>query len=142
MTTDQAPSTGSVRTRPQPPRRSRPSYRRTWDGHVIRQLPPNPARDWPTTGGTVLRTLAAIAVPVSLCEVMNRAQGLLRSFYRSGSHRLRVEIAPEADWVRGNPIVIEQIFVNLLINAAECSNDSRLVVVSSSIDCEREGHGA
>ncbi len=42
-----------------------------------------------------------IAVPVSLREVMNRAQGLLRSFYRSGSHRLRVGIAPEADWVRG-----------------------------------------
>jgi two-component system sensor histidine kinase FlrB len=75
-----------------------------------------------------------IAVPVSLCEVMNRAQGLLRSFYRSGSHRLCVEIAQEADWVRGNPIVIEQIFVNLLINAAECSSDPRLVVVSSSIE--------
>lgn len=73
-----------------------------------------------------------ISVPVHLFEVMNRAQSLLNSFYRDGLHRVRVELAAEAAWVRGNPIVIEQIFVNLLLHAAERADSPRVVTVSSS----------
>jgi two-component system C4-dicarboxylate transport sensor histidine kinase DctB len=73
----------------------------------------------------------SISVPVSLRETFNRSQGLLRSLYREGAHRLRVDLAPDAEWVRGNPITIEQIFVNLLLNAAESSSEPRLVLVSS-----------
>lgn len=76
----------------------------------------------------------AVSVPVSLREVLTRAQGFLRSYYRAGAHRLRVAIAPDADWVQGNSIVIEQVFVNLLLNAAEASNDPALVQVTSSIE--------
>jgi signal transduction histidine kinase len=75
----------------------------------------------------------SISVPVSLRDVLNRAQGLLRSLYREGAHRLHVELAPAAEWVRGNPITIEQIFVNLLLNAAEASPEPRLVNVSSHL---------
>jgi signal transduction histidine kinase len=73
-----------------------------------------------------------ISVPVDLFEVMNRAQSLLHSFYRDGLHRVRVELSPDAAWVRGNPIIIEQIFVNLLLFAAERSDSPRTVTVSSS----------
>lgn len=73
-----------------------------------------------------------ISVPVHLLEVMNRAQSLLNSFYRDGLHRVRIELAPEAAWVRGNPIIIEQIFVNLLLHAAERADSPRVVTVSSS----------
>lgn len=76
----------------------------------------------------------SISVPVSLREVLNRAQGLLRSLYRDGAHRLRVELSGEAEWVRGNPITIEQIFVNLLLNAAESSSSARRVTVTSCLD--------
>jgi signal transduction histidine kinase len=74
----------------------------------------------------------SISVPVSLFEVMNRAQSLLNSFYHDGLHRVRVELAAESAWVRGNPIIIEQIFVNLLLFAAERAESPRLVTISSS----------
>jgi signal transduction histidine kinase len=73
----------------------------------------------------------SIAVPVSLREVLNRAQGLLRALYREGAHRVRIELESDAEWALGNPISIEQIFVNLLLNAAECSPTPRTVSVSS-----------
>lgn len=75
-----------------------------------------------------------VSVPVSLREVLTRAQGFLRSFFRGGSHTLRVSIAPEAEWVRGNSIVVEQVFVNLLLNAAEASEKPVTVQVVSSED--------
>ncbi len=74
-----------------------------------------------------------ISVPVSLREVLNRAQSLLRSFYTDGPHRMHCAISPETSWVKGNPIVVEQIFVNLLLNAAQCSDEPRRVVVSSCL---------
>ncbi len=74
-----------------------------------------------------------ISVPVSINEIMNRAQGILHSFYRDGLHRVRLELSSGADWVRGNPIVIEQIFVNLLLHAVERSGAPCLVTISSSI---------
>jgi signal transduction histidine kinase len=73
----------------------------------------------------------SVSVPVLLADVVNRAQGLLRDHYRRGAHRLRVNVAPHAQWVRGNPITIEQIFVNLLLNSAEASATPRYVVVSA-----------
>jgi len=67
----------------------------------------------------------SVSVPVSLREVLTRAQGFLRSHYHSGSHQLVVAIDPGAEWVSGNSIIIEQIFVNLLLNAAQSSNGRR-----------------
>lgn len=75
----------------------------------------------------------SVSVPVSLREVLTRAQGFLGPYFRSGSHRLRVTIPPESEWVQGNSIVVEQIFVNLLLNAAEASSRPITVQVSSSL---------
>jgi signal transduction histidine kinase len=73
----------------------------------------------------------AIAVPVSLREVLSRAQGLLRSSFCDGAHRLRVVLASQADWVRGNPVIVEQILVNVLLSAVECADGPGLVTVTS-----------
>ena len=73
----------------------------------------------------------SVSVSVSLREVLNRAHGSLRAHYREGAHRMRVDVAPRAEWVRGNPIVIEQIFVNLLLNAVEASPGPRCVIVTA-----------
>lgn len=73
-----------------------------------------------------------VSVPVSLREVLTRAQGFLRSYYRAGHHHLRVTIAPDAEWVQGNSIVVEQVFVNLLLNAAEAASEPVTVQVTSS----------
>lgn len=75
----------------------------------------------------------SVSVPVSLREVLTRAQGFLGPYYRSGAHRLRVTIPPEAEWVQGNSIVVEQIFVNLLLNAAEASERPITVLVLAEL---------
>jgi two-component system, NtrC family, C4-dicarboxylate transport sensor histidine kinase DctB len=73
----------------------------------------------------------SVSLGVPLREVLNRALGLLRKHYRDGAHRLRVDVAPRAEMVRGNPLVIEQIFVNLLLNAVEASAAPRCVIVTA-----------
>jgi signal transduction histidine kinase len=75
----------------------------------------------------------AISVPVSLHEILNRAQGMLRSYYREGARRVRVELTAGADWVRGNPVVVEQLFVNLLLSFAESEEATRSVSISTAL---------
>jgi signal transduction histidine kinase len=72
-----------------------------------------------------------VSVPVQLREVLSRAVGSLRTHYRDGAHRLRMDVAPRAELVRGNPLVIEQIFVSLLLNAVEASAAPRCVIVTA-----------
>jgi signal transduction histidine kinase len=73
----------------------------------------------------------SVSVPVSVRDVVNRAVGLLRTQYRDGAHRVRMDVAPRAEYVRGNPLVIEQILVNLLLNAVEASAAPRCVIVTA-----------
>lgn len=79
------------------------------------------------------RTGMAPAVPVSLADVLSRAQGFLRGFYRRGSHQLTINIPEQAEWVRGNSLAVEQVFVNLLINAAEAASEPISVAVTSEL---------
>lgn len=72
-----------------------------------------------------------VSVPVSIKEVLNRAQGFLRAVYHKAEHELTIDVARDADMVRGNSLTIEQILVNLLLNAAEASDASTKVVVST-----------
>jgi signal transduction histidine kinase len=73
----------------------------------------------------------SVSVPVSLREVLHRAIGSLRQYYREGAHRVRMDVAPRAEVVRGNPLVIEQIFVNLLLSAVEAASSSRCVIITA-----------
>ena len=72
-----------------------------------------------------------VSVPVPLREVFNRALSSLRFPYHDNGHRLRMDVAPRAQWVRGNPLVVEQIFVNLFLNAVEASTTPRCVIVTA-----------
>jgi len=58
----------------------------------------------------------------SLRETFDRVSSLLRPVFRAGSHELRTELHDEQLRLRGNPLTIEQIFVNLLVNATESSD--------------------
>ena len=73
----------------------------------------------------------SVSVAVPLREALNRALGSLRNHYLDGSHRVRMDVTPRAEWVKGNPIVIEQILVNLLLNSVEASPSPRCVIVTA-----------
>ncbi len=70
----------------------------------------------------------SIAVPVSLREVLTRAERFVCTLYGRQSHQVDIDIEPEAEWVRGNSLTIEQVFVNLLSNAVEASQPSTVAV--------------
>lgn len=72
-----------------------------------------------------------MSVPVPLRDVLNRAVGSLRSHYRDGAHRVRMDVAPRAEWVRGNPLIVEQILVSLLLNSVEASAAPRCVIITA-----------
>lgn len=69
---------------------------------------------------------------VAVREVIDRATGLLRSAIRDGKHQLQVEIHSDADWVKGNPLIIEQILVNLIVNAIEGAEEPAHIRVSAA----------
>ncbi len=73
----------------------------------------------------------SVPLSVQLRDVLNRAIASLRGQYGERAHRLRVDLAPHAELVRGNPILIEQIFVSLLRNAVEASVGPRCVIVTA-----------
>ncbi|MGH9886489.1 MAG: two-component system sensor histidine kinase NtrB [bacterium] len=60
----------------------------------------------------------------SLRETVDRVSSLLRPAFRAGAHELSIELHDEHVRLRGNPLTIEQIFVNLLVNATEAKERS------------------
>ena len=73
----------------------------------------------------------SVSLPVQLRDVLNRAMASLRTQYGERAHRVRVDLAPRTELVRGNPIVIEQLFVSLLRNAVEAAEAPRCVIVTA-----------
>jgi signal transduction histidine kinase len=73
-----------------------------------------------------------VADNVSLHEVAGRACSLVRPMYRERGHELRSRVTPSGLCVRGNAILIDQILVNLLVNAAKASRDP----VHVELECE------
>ncbi|MBX7221473.1 MAG: HAMP domain-containing histidine kinase [Blastocatellia bacterium] len=86
---------------------------------------------------------ARLGVPhtsnVSLREVCDRVMSLLRPTFRDGGHSLSVSLPEEAAWVQANPITLEQILVNLVLNAIESAPRRVQVVIHSKLAPERTG---
>lgn len=72
-----------------------------------------------------------VADNVALHEVVGRACSLVRPMYRERGHELKSQVLPSLR-VRGNSILLDQIFVNLLVNAAEASREP----IHVSVECE------
>ncbi len=71
---------------------------------------------------------------VGVREVIDRAAGLLRSALRDGGHEVRITVHEDAAWARGNPLVVEQIIVNLIVNAIEgASGPTQVAITASSV---------
>lgn len=76
----------------------------------------------------------AISVPISLRELLNRVQGLLKSLYRGEAHRLDCVLSSGAEWVRGNPVMLEQELLDACLRAAEQADGPRTLLVSCAVD--------
>jgi signal transduction histidine kinase len=69
---------------------------------------------------------------LSLRDLVDRVTSLLRSAFRAGGHQLTVALHDGQVCVCGNPIAIEQILVNLLVNATEAAAGSPVRIAISS----------
>lgn len=73
----------------------------------------------------------SFAAPVSLRDILTRSQELLRASYGQGSNTLEIQIPPEADWVLGNALIVEQVFVAVLLAAGRGADRPVRVVVAA-----------
>lgn len=73
-----------------------------------------------------------------LRELWNRVSSLLRPIFRAGGHELVISLHDGDLRVPGNPMTIEQIFVNLVINAVEASTRAaRIEITSGAVPADR-----
>jgi signal transduction histidine kinase len=110
-------------------------------GHLAERVLSETVKDIAKASSSLQQTLDAlldyaqlgpsVSVTVSLRDVLNRALGSLRTHYREGAHRVRMDVAPRAESVRGNPLIIEQILVSLLLNSVEASAAPRCVIITA-----------
>lgn len=80
-----------------------------------------------------------VSVPISLTRVLDRVGLLMRSLYGGRAPRLHVAVPAEADWVRGNPLSVEQIFAQLLSNAAESQTRPARARISAELESAPAG---
>ena len=68
---------------------------------------------------------------VDLAVVIERVESLLRPQLRDGSHRILAQMHPDASRVPGNPLVVEQVLINLVINSLEAASQPVTVRVTT-----------
>jgi PAS domain S-box-containing protein len=68
--------------------------------------------------------------PVELRVILNNAVEAARSFSDARKHELSVSLPTESIWVDADPLRLEQVFVNLLNNAAKYTSPGGLIRVS------------
>src|SRR5438874_4757173 len=76
--------------------------------------------------------------PSSLRQVIERAMSLMREQLRLREIEVAVDLGPEEPVVVGNPIQLEQVFINLLTNARDAVADSprKAIRISDSVGAE------
>src|SRR5216684_331397 len=74
--------------------------------------------------------------PISLRQVIDRALSLVQEQLRLREIEVTVDLDPEELVVVGNPIQLEQVFINLLTNARDAMADSprKAIRISGSVD--------
>jgi signal transduction histidine kinase len=74
------------------------------------------------------------ASEVSMKEILARMYRLLRPRLHAGGHKLVHVARPEHDRVVANPLCVEQVFVNLVLNSIEAARGPVTVRVSSTLE--------
>jgi signal transduction histidine kinase len=70
---------------------------------------------------------------VQLSHVIDSAVRLLSPACREGGHQVNVQIGPGSEWVWTNALILEQVFVNLLVNAVEAAPGAASIDIQSSL---------
>jgi C4-dicarboxylate-specific signal transduction histidine kinase len=89
-----------------------------------------------------LRTFGRVAPvtrePVAINDVIRRALSLMQEQLRLREIALELDLSMAEPVVRGSPIQLEQVFLNLLTNARDALADSprRTIMISSAVDQE------
>lgn len=69
---------------------------------------------------------------LAVASVVERAVGLTRPLFRQSGHELVIRLDPEASHIRANALAVQQILMNLLVNAAESSATPMTVELTTS----------
>jgi signal transduction histidine kinase len=72
---------------------------------------------------------------VQLSQVIDSASRLLSPACREWGHRLSAQIGPGTEWVWTNPLILEQVFLNLLLNSMEAAGGAAQISIRSSVIC-------
>jgi two-component system, LuxR family, sensor kinase FixL len=72
---------------------------------------------------------------VQLSQVIDSASRLLSPACREWGHRLSAQIGPGTEWVWTNPLILEQVLLNLLLNSMEASGGAAHISIRSSVIC-------
>jgi C4-dicarboxylate-specific signal transduction histidine kinase len=109
-------------------------------GQILRELDQAMQQVGKATGiishlRTFGRAAPASREPVSMRQVIERALSLMQEQLRLREIEVTVDLGPEAPVVLGNPIQLEQVFINLLTNArdAVANSASKEIRISASV---------
>jgi len=78
--------------------------------------------------------------PVDVDEVIERALSLMQEQLRLRAIEVELELCPDELMVLGNPIQLEQVFINLLTNARDAleeNTDKKRIRIASSLENDR-----
>jgi C4-dicarboxylate-specific signal transduction histidine kinase len=109
-------------------------------GQIVRELRQALQQVWKATQIiSHLRTFGRVAPvsrePISLRQVIERALSLVQEQLRLREIEVTLDLGPEEPVVVGNPIQLEQVFINLLTNARDAVVDSprKAIRISGSV---------
>lgn len=78
-------------------------------------------------------------ISMQVNDIVEQGVQLIRSQIRKFTNSLQVDLAKQLPLVQGNPGQIEQVIINLLMNAAESLPDqTAAIVLSTSFDSEKK----
>jgi signal transduction histidine kinase len=72
--------------------------------------------------------------PIDLNQVLRETQDFVRSRKEFGAIDFRLELAPEPQMVRGSPVMLGQVAVNLILNACEAQPNGGEMTVRSQAE--------
>jgi signal transduction histidine kinase len=82
------------------------------------------------------------ATGLRVAEIIDRAVALTRPLFRHSGHELVVQLDPAATTIRANGLGVQQILLNLLVNAVESTAQPMTVEVTTSPATLDGGHRA